>query len=402
MRNLGNLTPLPTPPPTPSLRIKPETHVESTKDGTFTAIFSKSGKPPKRQATCYAATSTKILARPFVTQEKRLLQFWGGVLYCELDSASLVTLKEKDGDIGKFVTLGTAVRITLRPGKHASIAVFEGTVRFEPTPRFEAPPVAIDQGFQVVANLETRESSRPTPATFSPEEELEFERLRQILETGSSDIQPLAPFLIPTPTSLPAPDAEGLLEKINAAMESLESYHMEGELVVKASQEAETELISLSFEGEATSAGDIQLRFTIFAGALSFDTRQVAGLIYIQNPLTSEWTVEEEVSEDGVLQKLHKALRELPKLENVTVDVVSLVGVPFYRIASFHPTDPEAERVWLWVEADDLLIRMVQIQGRVRASEYKGLVPPGIEELFVDLVAQIGQFNEPVEIVAPQ
>ena len=128
----------------------------------------------------------------------------------------------------------------------------------------------------------------------------------------------------------------------------------------------------------------------------------MGGVRYTQPPFTSEWTIEEEVSEDGVLQKLQKALRGLPKLENVTVDVQPLDGVPVYRIMSTDPTDPEAERVWLWVGADDLLIRQVQIEGRVPASEYKGLVPPGIEELFVDLWAQIGRFNEPVVIVAPQ
>ena len=79
-----------------------------------------------------------------------------------------------------------------------------------------------------------------------------------------------------------------------------------------------------------------------------------------------------------------------------------LDGAPVYRLAGTVPDDPEAEQVVLWVGVDDLLVHQLQVEGHIPASEVdERLVPPAVEDLFLEGLFRFSRFNEPVEIVAP-
>ena len=71
-----------------------------------------------------------------------------------------------------------------------------------------------------------------------------------------------APTRAPTPapaTTPPPSEPASLLERINAAMGSLDSFHIEGVLVVKATREADAALVSMQFEGAFETGGDSQV-----------------------------------------------------------------------------------------------------------------------------------------------
>ena len=82
------------------------------------------------------------------------------------------------------------------------------------------------------------------------------------------------------------------MDGINAAMAEVISFHLDGELLIKASEEAEAELISIHFEGDGEPEGDGRSLFTItinsesFTGTIIFETREVDGVSYTQNPVT--------------------------------------------------------------------------------------------------------------------
>ena len=198
-----------------------------------------------------------------------------------------------------------------------------------------------------------------------------------------------------------------LLDRVNSAMDAVESFHVAGDLLVKATNEAADELIVATFEGVGKSNGDSRVGFVmtiksnLFSATFTLETREVDGTSYRQNPFTKEWEVDEagdttEADPFGPLES------DLPDLENMVVETDSLAGEPVYRITGAVPDDPEVEQVVLWVGIDDLLVRQMRMEGNVPAIDFEGLVPDNFDELFMSILISFSKFNEPVEIVAPQ
>ena len=50
----------------------------------------------------------------------------------------------------------------------------------------------------------------------------------------------------------------------------------------------------------------------------------------------------------------------------------------------------------LWVGADDLLVRQMQVEGHVPATDYEGLIPQQSEDPFQVFLLNLSRFNEPV------
>ena len=190
-------------------------------------------------------------------------------------------------------------------------------------------------------------------------------------------------------------------------MESLDSFHLEGELVVKVSKEAEEQLIYAEFQGDSSPPDNAQLlmTMTIKLGAnpltITYETRKVDNVSYEQNPLTGEWEsgVVGDSSEDALLDAL---LVGKLRLIDMAAEVDFLNGVPVYRLTGINPNDPGAENTVLWVGIDDFLIQQAVVEGHVSADEYQGLVSQDVQELFQSQIFQLSRFNQPVKIVAPE
>lgn len=210
----------------------------------------------------------------------------------------------------------------------------------------------------------------------------------------------------PVKTATPAPSelsSEELLEGVKAAMAALDSFHIEGELVLKATREADANLFSMQIEGFGNVDGDNQLSLGMdistpgFAGKLTIVTREVQGVNYIQDTDTGEWEIgDTDDAGDGLSDDL------VP--ENMVATEVHeevLGGLPVYRIIGFVPDDPERERMVLWVGAEDLLVRQRLEEGQIPAADYWGLIPQDVGDPFQSILVRLSRLNEPVLVVAP-
>ena len=110
-----------------------------------------------------------------------------------------------------------------------------------------------------------------------------------VVATASLGITPVPgdkPTLVPTVTTPPTNESipeelnpVKLLEDANAAMAGLKSFRLEGEVVLKATEEADEVLLVTEFTGSSNDEGDSQLLFNIGAptggiiDALEFEMR---------------------------------------------------------------------------------------------------------------------------------
>ena len=204
-------------------------------------------------------------------------------------------------------------------------------------------------------------------------------------------------------TSEPA----ALLEGINDAMASLDSFHIEAKFEVKASQETAVEIVSATIEGDGKPGGDrrslitMSIKSEAFPFTSRFERREVDGISYSEDPITLEWEIDEE-DDTSAYDAIDAAMSGRLRLETVRADVDSLDGLPVYRVTGSVPDDPEVETMVLWVGMDDLLIRRMQAEGHVPSSEYEGVAPPDLDELFQGSLYRFSRFNESVVIVAPE
>ena len=227
--------------------------------------------------------------------------------------------------------------------------------------------------------------------------------------TAALTPEPMAtPTPEPTGTPIPVPEPGMLLDRINTAMGLVTTLHITADIVIKTSKEAESELVVIRFEGEGQPGpeGDgrtLTMMHITSEGAdltFTFETRDVDGVSYTQDPFTGEWEIDEEdeSSEDDALDAVLAGQLEL---ENMVVEVDSVDGSPMYRVTGSVPDDPEAEQVVLWADVDDLLARTISIEGLVPASDYEGLVPVDLDQLYQSQEYRLSKFNEPVKVVAP-
>ena len=205
-----------------------------------------------------------------------------------------------------------------------------------------------------------------------------------------------------TPETL-ALSPDELLESVRAAMAALGSFYFQGELVLKSSREADETLLSMQLEGAGESKGDSQVRITVdtpnvgMEGELIFATRKWQGVSYTLDTGTGVWAIDDtDGSEDAFFEELVPEDMVAAKFETEVLN-----GLEVYRITGTVPDDPEIESVLLWVGADDLLVRQIQVQGKASSSDYEGLVPQEGGDLFQNVLFYLSRFNEPVRVTAP-
>jgi hypothetical protein len=249
--------------------------------------------------------------------------------------------------------------------------------------------------------------------------------LTATLSNFGEDVAIEAPILAPaaTPTAAPAPpvlstpiplnqgasvvpDPDALLQLINDSMNEIGSVHIEGEALIKESEDAESALMSIQFEGDDAPNGDSRMLMAIeidlggFAGSINYETRVVGGVSFIQDPFTTQWQIDE--GDSSPLDVIGGAVGVADiAIENMTVELAVLDGLDVYHITGSVPDEPEVNAGVIWVGVDDLLVRKLQLSGQMAANELEGLVPAGSGEVFMSTTFTFSKFGEPVTIEAP-
>ena len=221
----------------------------------------------------------------------------------------------------------------------------------------------------------------------------------------------------PTPTAAstaaePLPpqaveDADALLAGINAAMEAVEALHFAGELAIKESADAESSLLSITFEGDSAQNGDTAMTMNMavdlggFAANFDFETREVGEVTYDLNPLTNEWQIADESSVPLSSELAGPAAFDNVQLEGMSVVFADLDGVAVYRVSGTVPDQADVDTMVLWVGTEDLLVRRFEVVGRISAAELGGLVAGDAGELSMSSTITFSEFGEPKVIEAP-
>ena len=202
-------------------------------------------------------------------------------------------------------------------------------------------------------------------------------------------------------------DADALLAGINAAMEAVEALHFAGELAIKKSADAETTLLSITFEGDSAQNGDTSMKMTMavdlggFVANFDFETREVGGVTYDLNPLTNEWRITDESSAPLSSQLAGPAAFDNVQLEGMSVVFADLDGIAVYRVSGTVPNEADVDTMVLWAGTEDLLVRRFEVVGHISAAELEGLVAGDAGELSMSSTITFSEFGEPKVIEAP-
>jgi hypothetical protein len=209
------------------------------------------------------------------------------------------------------------------------------------------------------------------------------------------------------PPSQAVDDADALLARINATMEAVEALHFTGEVAIKESPDAESALLSITFEGDSAQSGDTSMIMNMgvdlggFAANFAFETREVGGVIYDRNPLTNEWQITDESSAPLSSELTGPGAFDNVQLDGMSVVFADLDGLTVYRISGTVPDEPDVETMVLWVGTEDLLVRRFEVVGRMAAAELEGLVAGDAGELSMSSIITFSEFGEPKVIEAP-
>lgn len=238
-------------------------------------------------------------------------------------------------------------------------------------------------------------------------------------------IEPPVAGQVPLPTATAAPaatstaateppppqavdDADALLASNNAAMEAVEALHFTGEVAIKEGPDAESSLLSITFEGDSAQNGDTSMIMNMevdlpgFVANFAFETREVGGVIYDRNPLTNAWQITDGSSAPISSELAGRGAFDNVQLEGMSVIFGELDGLAVYRVSGTVPGDADAETMVLWVGTEDLLVRRFEVAGSMSAAALEGLVAGDAGELSMSSIITFSEFGEPkVMIEAP-
>jgi hypothetical protein len=217
--------------------------------------------------------------------------------------------------------------------------------------------------------------------------------------TSNGTIEPLPPQAVD--------DADALLASINAAMEAIQAIHFAGELAIKESVDAESTLLSITFEGDSAQNGDTAMKMNMsvdlggFAANFDFETREVGGVTYDLNPLTNEWQIADESSAPLSSELAGPAAFDNVQLKGMSVVFDDLDGVEMYRVSGTVLDQADVDAMVLWAGIDDLLVRRFEVVGSMSAVELEGLVSGDAGQLSMTSTITFSEFGEPKVIEAP-
>ena len=225
--------------------------------------------------------------------------------------------------------------------------------------------------------------------------------------TIEAPVQPgtaTAPQPVPQSTAEPLTDHSSLF-LFTEAMAAVESAHVEGELALKESADAETALLLQRFTGDGELNGDNQMAGTMdvntggFAGSFPFETRRVGGIDYSKDPAAGQWATAPPGNPSILNDLFDPAIIGVSDLVDPVVTRETLDGGGVFRVEGAVDSELPIARKVLWIGDEDHLLRQVYLEGAMPASAFPGLASG--DEIHVSLTARYSQYNEPVNVTAP-
>ena len=188
------------------------------------------------------------------------------------------------------------------------------------------------------------------------------------------------------------------------AMTAAGSAHVAGEVTIKNSPDAETNIMRQTFEGDGVLGGDNQTAGTIeindsgFSATIPFETRRIEGVEYEKDPESGQW-IENPSGEPGILTTLFDFSVIGPEnLSEPTVSNQTVEGVPVLLIQASVETELPIDTVYLWIGKDDNLLRRVRLESVQSGAQFD--LPPDVT-LYIAITADYSDHGQPVTVERP-
>ena len=218
-----------------------------------------------------------------------------------------------------------------------------------------------------------------------------------------------------TPVPAPQPDAtpagtasdelygpEELLEIAVTSTSALEAFSFEMEVVLTVeAEDAEIEL-PIKISGDLKTPNMIQAKMSMNLGFLAFETEVVdtGEKMYIKDPTTGEWSVDESSS------SLVANPAEFIDLDTEDLSSVALArretidGVEHYVIEAAADIEGAEVIYMFWVRVPDNLIARIEVEGKIAAPG--GQLTQGLGDIgSMKLDMTLSDYGKDIEIVAP-
>ncbi|MGH9053257.1 MAG: hypothetical protein ACRDWX_09625 [Acidimicrobiia bacterium] len=217
----------------------------------------------------------------------------------------------------------------------------------------------------------------------------------------------LPPDLAGSSTAPAVDDPQLILERINGAMSDTGSFALEGISEVRLDP-GDDPVFSSSFVAMGQPDGAWwSWQWTspteAFPSTITSETREVGRVAYEQDPRSGRWSIDEDHHETVHTTDNLSYAADTGRLalEGMDAERDILAGEQVYRLAGSFPDQAGTERVVVWAAADDFLLRRLEAEGRVPASQFPGLVPAESPDLIRSLEVRYSRFGEPVTVEPP-
>ena len=248
------------------------------------------------------------------------------------------------------------------------------------------------------------------------------------IETPTTSPSPTpSPTPIPSPTPSPtatpeptpvaaqvppgAPSAIEILEASFAAMEAVESMHLEMLAEITISSGGTETNLPIKLVGDFQAPDRVHSSLSVSLGFFSIEIETIAigDDVYTTDPLTGAWSMSSEAAFAFPAPSDFGAGAELALLDPILLGIGELDGGTVFRLTGAPPPDifgtggvlTDAE---FWIGVDDFLIRKITAEAEVGLDEISGaLGDVGISgPATISLTITISDFGKPVVIEAPE
>ena len=218
----------------------------------------------------------------------------------------------------------------------------------------------------------------------------------------------------PPAVTLASPDGPSVIEILEAsfaAMEAVESMHLEMVAEIKIDSGGTETNLPLKLVGDFQAPDRVHSSLSVSLGFFSIEVETIAigDDVYTTDPLTGAWSVSSEAAFAFPAPADFAVGTELALLDPVLLGIGELDGGKVFRLSGAPPPDvfgtgevlTDAE---FWIGVDDFLIRKITAEAEVGLEELGGaLGDVGISgPATVSLTISISDFGKPVVIEAPE
>ena len=253
--------------------------------------------------------------------------------------------------------------------------------------------------------------------------------------TSAPTVEPTATPVPPTPTSVPSPTPEPtatpvpsptpaaapppaatpagtaatdlygpqeLLEIAVASTSALEAFHFEMEVVLTVEAEDAGIELPIKISGDLKTPNMIHAKMSMDLGFLAFEIEVVdtGEKMYMKDPTTGEWTVDES-SGSLVANPAEFIALDTENLSSVTLARKETIdGVEHYVIEAKAGVEEGDVDYVFWIRVPDNLIARIEAEGQITPPE--GQLTQGLGDIgSMKLAMSLSDYGKDIEIVAP-